>query len=1020
MKFIYTLIFSFFYISIFSQTIDSCKISIGEDLTVCTNSKLGIAYNSPLKKPIITWSGTVNSTCNNCPQYVPNTKNIGNFLIYITAKSGVCSVSDTLKLEVLPAIAPTAVFLEAATICSNQKISIGNSGNDANFTYAWSSLPVGYTSNANNPNVSPSKSTTYFVSVLNATCPFPLLDTVKITAFDFTNIGLPKDTTVCKGKPVILCKDAIQTGATYTWSPATYCSNVNNLNATFTPAANLDYQLEVKAGLCKVSYTVVVKTTELNIELALGDTAKVCQDAALSLLVGKTLGIGSLSWYENGIKQSKFDNLGSTQFFPNKDTKYTVQFQNGGCIVKDSTYAKVFDNLKNMTFPVDSIICKGTLLQFAPQSGGKSIKGISSIAWSVSPILPFLNYKDTFYCKPDASLLVKVVVKTGICEGTVSKFISVKEKGDLKLKVSKNIICKGEEIEIQAASSFPLPVTWIPSINCTDKNCTKAKITPAKDLKYIAFTQGNCAAKDSITIQVKEDFKVLNLGGDTSICKGTPKTKLFLNETLNNPDVTYTWTTVPKITFTSKKDTLFYKSDTSFVAYLKVSNGACEKTISQIVNVKKTAILNVIASKSVICEGEITELTVDGKTDSKLEWTPSTVKCIDGNCTKINVSPTKDQVYTFKSGSNSECETTGSILIKVNPLPSIEQPGKTTFCIGDKLDTLTLNTAPDANTLYTWQSQDDLLFQTTNAASPKIKPYKSAIYTVKMKKGDCEANASVTVKVVESGFIKLMKDTLVCLGEPVTLSFVTSLTSTQIQKINWISGGSIVENKINPVLQKNVYSFEMDYTINNILCNFKDSVKVLLKPAPAGKIDIDPNFNFLINEFPKGKIFKFSFNNSNNLKVQNFSWLYNDIKDASADGQATIKAIIQPTVVKLKVTAENGCMTTFETPEFIPSPISLIFPKVFTPDSDQNKNFTFYEKIGEENLIDIENLSIFNRWGERVFYYEYSVSNPKPEWNGKKDNEGEELPTDVYIYHYQARDKGEVLLENMGEIMLLR
>lgn len=1018
MKFIYTLIFSFLYISIFSQTIDSCKISIGKDLTVCTNSKVGIEYNSPLKKPIITWSGTANGACNNCPKYVPNTKIAGNFLIYINAKSGVCNVSDTLKLEVLPVAAPAAIFLKAATICSNQKISIGNGGNDANFNYAWSSSPVGYTSNANNPNVSPSKSTTYFVSVTNATCPFPLLDTIKITAFDFTNLGLPKDTTVCKGQNVVLCKDAMQTGATYTWSPATYCSNVNNLNATFSPTTDINYQLEVKAGLCKVSYGIAVKIADLKVELSLGDTVKVCQDAALSLLVSKTLGIGSLSWYENGIKQAKFDNLGSAQFFPNKDTKYTVQFQNSGCVAKDSTFAKVFDNLKNMTLPVDSVVCKGNLLEFAPQSGGKEIKGIKSILWSVSPSISFLNYKDTFYSMPNLPFTVKVVVKTAFCEGTVSKFINVKEKGDLKLKVSKNTICEGETIEMEASTSFSSPITWSPAVTCTDKNCTKAKINPVKDVKYVVSTQGSCAAKDSVTVKVKEDFKVLTLSGDTSVCKGTQKTKLFLNEIVNNSDVTYTWTTSPAVSFTMKKDTIFYKADTSFVAYLKVSNGACEKTISQVVNVKKTAILNVIASKSILCNGDTTTLNVDGIIDSKVQWTPSTVKCIDNNCAKIIVSPSKDQIYTFKSGNDGECQTTGSVLIKVNTIPSIEQPGQTNFCIGDKLDTLTLNTAPDTNIAYTWQSQDDISFQTTNSPAPKIKPYKSATYTVKMKKGECEAVANVVLKVIEGGFIKLIKDTLVCLGEPVTLTFETSLKNAQIQNFNWISGGAVVENKINPVLPKNVYSFEMNYTVNDFSCTFKDSVMVLLKPAPAGQIKIDPNFNFLTGTFPKGKIFKFSFDSADNLKMKDYVWSYNDNIDGGEKDQTTAKAIIEPTIVKLKVTAENGCMATFETPLLQPTAISLRFPSVFTPNSNENSTFTFYEQTGEEGLIDIESLTIFNRWGESVF--SYKNDGKKPEWNGKLNNDGEELPSDVYIFRYRARDKGKVLLEDTGEIMLLR
>ena len=1021
MKFIYTLIFSILYISIFSQTIDTCKISIGENLTVCLNSKVGIEYSSPLKNPIITWSGTATFACNSCPKFFPKTILAGTFPIYINAKSGACNVSDTLNMTVLPVLAPKATFVKAATICANQKISIGNGANDANLTYKWGSLPVGYTSDANNPNVSPSQSTTYFVAVTNNGCPLPLLDTVKITAFDFTNIGLPKgDTTVCKGKSFVLCKDIMKVGATYTWSPATYCSNVKDLNATFTPTSNITYQLEVKAGLCKVGYTVPVKVAELNIELSLSDTVKVCQNAPITLLISKSVGIGTLNWYQNDVKQNQYENFGSVKFSPNQDTKYTVVFQNGGCIAKDSIFAKVYDNLKNMTLPVDSVICKGQLLEFSPKSNGKSINDIINIMWSVSPALSFLSFKDTFYCKPDTSLLIKVSVKTAFCEGTVSKFVTVKSKGDLKLKTSKKAICEGEEIEIETFSSFPSLLTWFPAVNCADKNCTKTKVSPTKDIKYSVFSQGLCAAKDSVEIKVSKNLDGFTLGGDSTICKGT-KAKVFVNGANPNSNFTYQWSVVPKIPFTSNKDTLFCTSDTSFVATLFLKNDVCEKTITKNISIKKGASASINASKSTICEGEITELSVEGNFNSKIEW-EQTVGCLDNNCTKVKVSPVKDKVYSFKSNSNAECEISGSIQIKVNAAPTITQAPQTNFCIGEKLDSIALNIAPDASILYTWQSADDALFQTTNLAAPKIKPYKSAVYTVKMKKGECEANAEVVVKVATNGFIKLMKDTLVCLGEPVKLTFSSSLKSNEISNFKWISGGSVSEITINPVLPKSIYSFEMNYTLDGVSCFFKDSVKVLLKPSPTGEISIDPNFNFAIDTFVKGKIFKFSFDDKNNLKIKDYIWSYNDKTD-DFKNKAITKAIIESTIVKLKVTAENGCMATFETPQFVPKEIKVVFPKVFTPNTtDGNEIFALYVLAGNEEYISLENLTVFNRWGEKVFYYKKGTtsSTESTKWNGKKNNDGEDLPTDVYIYNYQTRDKSNKLMSGSGEIMLLR
>ena len=1025
MKFFYTLIFSVLYISVFSQTTDTCKITLGNDLTVCTNFKLDIAYNSPLKNPSILWSGTTTSACNTCPKYVPNTKTAGSYSIFVTAKSGVCTVSDTLKLTVLPVASPTAVFLKMATICANQKISIGNGANDPNLTYNWTSLPAGYTSNANNPNVNPSLSTTYFVTVTNTTCPFPLLDTVKISAFDFTNIGLPKtDTTICKNKPFILCKDKMQTGATYTWSPSTYCSNVNNLNATFTPSSNITYQLEVKAGLCKVGYVVPVKVTDLNIELAQSDTVKVCQDAPISLTISKSLGVGTLTWYENGVKQSQYDNIGTVKITPKKDVKYSVQFQNGGCIAKDSTYIKTVDNLKNIVFPIDSSICKGQTLLFAPLNNGALIKDITAISWSVTPALPFLNFKDTFFCKPDTSLLIKLTVKNSLCQSVISKFVKVSSKGDLKIKTNKTSICEGEEIEIEGISSIATPIVWIPAINCTDKNCTKAKILLTKDTKYTASQSGGgCASKDSLQIKVAEGLQNFELGGDSTTCKGL-KIKMFLKNKPTGTNFTYKWKTSPQVSFTTNVDTIFCKSDTSFTATLVVSNGICEKAFSKSIAVKKTTNLSIIASKTTLCDGEIAELTIDGQTNSKIQWSP-TVGCLNDKCTKVKVSPVKDETYIFTSGSNDECESTGSISIKVNASPKIQYPGQTAFCIGEKLDTIALNAAPDAATSYTWQSVDDNLFQTTNAAAPKIKPYKTATYTVKMKKGDCLAEDKVTVKVANKGFVKLMKDTTVCPGELVTLTFATSLTKDEIEKFNWISGGAVVENKINPVLPKNIYSFTVSYVQDGVSCSFTDSVKVLLKPTPKGSILVTPDYNFLAlaDSFQVGKIFNFAFDDVNKLGIKNYVWSVNNTEIGSLlDEKKLTYTLTEKTVVKLKATANNGCMATFETGIFTPRRlINVQFPKVFTPNSgDDNALFKFFVKEEDQEYVNLENLSVFNRWGEKVFSYEVNPNN-KPEWNGKKENSGDDLPTDAYIYTYKLRYKnGFVTATKSGEVMLLR
>jgi gliding motility-associated-like protein len=92
------------------------------------------------------------------------------------------------------------------------------------------------------------------------------------------------------------------------------------------------------------------------------------------------------------------------------------------------------------------------------------------------------------------------------------------------------------------------------------------------------------------------------------------------------------------------------------------------------------------------------------------------------------------------------------------------------------------------------------------------------------------------------------------------------------------------------------------------------------------------------------------------------------------------------------------------------SPISLDAilekaPKVFSPNND-GRNDCF------ELALDFEECSewsVYNRWGTRVF----QNSGSSPCWNGKKDNNGDELPTGTYylvVKVYNGQYNGTVTL----------
>jgi gliding motility-associated-like protein len=97
------------------------------------------------------------------------------------------------------------------------------------------------------------------------------------------------------------------------------------------------------------------------------------------------------------------------------------------------------------------------------------------------------------------------------------------------------------------------------------------------------------------------------------------------------------------------------------------------------------------------------------------------------------------------------------------------------------------------------------------------------------------------------------------------------------------------------------------------------------------------------------------------------------------------------------------------------SPIVLVFfPNAFTPNGD-GLNDTFFPK-GYFTNIDSYELSVWNRWGEKIF----STENAETGWNGNVDNEGVVCPSGVYIFKAKYITARGELVEKEGQVTLIR
>jgi gliding motility-associated-like protein len=130
----------------------------------------------------------------------------------------------------------------------------------------------------------------------------------------------------------------------------------------------------------------------------------------------------------------------------------------------------------------------------------------------------------------------------------------------------------------------------------------------------------------------------------------------------------------------------------------------------------------------------------------------------------------------------------------------------------------------------------------------------------------------------------------------------------------------------------------------------------------------------------------------------------------------TIKASVD---TRLVFRGENrfGCIGTdsLRIAVFLDGPPRI--PNAFTPNGD-GKNDVFYV-LGGKDITSIEEFSIYNRWGQKIFQRQnVQANNPSSGWNGEL--QGKKLPSGTYVYLIRIRFQDGTLRPYQGTVTLIR
>lgn len=228
--------------------------------------------------------------------------------------------------------------------------------------------------------------------------------------------------------------------------------------------------------------------------------------------------------------------------------------------------------------------------------------------------------------------------------------------------------------------------------------------------------------------------------------------------------------------------------------------------------------------------------------------------------------------------------------------------------------------------------------------------------------------------------------------------------------VNWDFGDGGMINEVSPshtFEEPGIYTIKLHVT-SPIGCetsrDFNDWIEIL--PGPIADFTYSPEQpNILQNEV--------SFYDQSQEAIA-WQWNFNDERVDFIQNPSYSFIDTGLVYVSLLVKHESGCTDTLTKLIDILPLNTLQFPNAFTPNGDGlNDDFL---GVGYLEGIKAYQLSIWNRWGEKIF----ESQDPSVGWNGRKNNSGGESPQDTYIFIATYTGPRGNIEEFKGNVTLIR
>lgn len=546
-------------------------------------------------------------------------------------------------------------------------------------------------------------------------------------------------------------------------------------------------------------------------------------------------------------------------------------------------------------------------------------------------------------------------------------------------------ICPGISVQLSANNTLT-SWSWTPATGLSNTAISDPIATPAVNTEYTvtATTTDGCTVKDTINVNL---YLLPTVITDRTL-NACPETPVQLNA--NNTLASWSWTPAAGLSSTTINNPVATPAaNTEYIVNGTTVNGCIVKDT---IDINLYLLPAVITDRIVnICPNTSIQLSANNSLTA-WSWSPATGL----NSTTISnpvAKPAVDTAYMVTARTSDGCTVKDTIDIKLYPVPTVITDHDITACPNVPLQ-LSAN-----NNMTSWSWTPALYLSNPAIANPTATPAKSLTYTVQVKDpNNCVYSDTVNIQVLDTRFALFVSNRSICQGSPAPLTVLGG------DSWLWSPAGSLSDATIaNPVATPDTTTL-YTVTAKESTCG-KDStmyVQVNVSPVPVIAVTKENDLNCVVH--------------TTRLHVSGTpgtSYLWSPV--TGLDHPNLPDPVSAPdTTTRYYVTGSNkyGCTVVDSVTVYVEAEgkVTFMVPNAFTPNNDGRNDCFGVKSWGGAT---IEEFSVFNRWGQRVF----SSKNATACWNGRFN--GELQPSGAYVYVITAKTFcGRI--KRTGTVMLVR